>query len=437
MKMFMGMLAVRGGRARYWFFVVALALAVFATPAQTAPQRVIHVDDDAMLGGNGSGRFPYNNLTDALADARTTSGAVVINVAPGDYAVESSLVIDRSLELRGSSVLIEDADGWPTGAVAAGTETRIFGTAPLGTQPLVAVGRADAVVINDVGIHGFVFEGTTGGGQQGTTEVLIRRVQDYAIRDNVFRAPAFLGLLSVASSGRVAGNHFSGVDTGAVLTGGYSASASSVTFTGNRSAGNNLGGLLLNGASIGIPELGDQLEAVVRGNDLSNNTASPNAFGLRLFVLRRDAGAPGDSQSTGNIRALVQGNRIVGNRTGIFVDAGFPYRRVGTVCDPRVFSGTIDLTLNGNTLTDSLLVPALVTFTRNSAALNPATLPQWQYLHGATFTITDPEGTLAEAWIDHPERDPFLGPCPADALNEPLNNILRYNGVELANGRNF
>jgi hypothetical protein len=394
---------------------------------------MIHVDDDAVVGGNGSGRFPYNNLTDALADARTTSGAVVINVAPGDYAVETSLVVDRPLELRGSSVLIEDADGLPTGAVAADTETRIFGSGPLGTQPLVAVGRSDAVVINDVGIHGFVFEGTLGG-----IEVLVRRVQDYTIQDNVFRAPGFLGMQTIASSGRAAGNHFSGVDTGAILAGGYSASPSNVTFTGNRSVENNLGGLLLNGASIGIPELGDQLDAVVSGNDLSNNTASPNSsFGLRLFILRRDPGAPGDSQSTGNIRALVQGNRIAANRTGILVDAGFPFRRVGTTCDPRVFSGTIDLTLAGNTLADSLLAQSLVTFTRNTSALNPATLSLWQYLHGATFTITDPDGTLADAWIDHPERDPFLGPCPGDDVHESLGNVLRYNGVELLNGRNF
>jgi hypothetical protein len=46
-------------------------------------------------------------------------------------------------------------------------------------------------------------------------------------------------------------------------------------------------------------------------------------------------------------------------------------------------------------------------------------------------------GTLAAAWIDHPESDPFLGPCPGDGVNEPLNNVLRYNGVHLANGRNF
>jgi hypothetical protein len=412
---------------------IFVALAALATPAQAAASRVIHVDVDAARGGNGSARSPYNNLKDALADARTTSAAVVINVAPGDYAIESPLVIDRSLDLRGSSVLIEDVGGWPTGAVAQGTETRIVGTGSLGTQPLVAVGRSDGVVIREVGIRGFVFNGTPLG-----IEVILTRVQDYTVQANVFRAPAFLGMQSIASSGRVAGNYFSGVGTGAILAGGYSASPSTVTFTGNRAVHNNLGGVLLNGASIGIPELGDELDAVIRNNDLSNNTLTPNfSFGVRLFILRRDLGAPGDSQSAANIHALLQGNRLAGNEIGLSVDAGFPYRRVGTTCDPRVYSGQIDLTLEGNTLTGSLLAPALVTFTRNAAALNPATLPQWQYLHGATFTIIDRQGSLADSWIDHPERDPFLGPCVGDAVNEPLGNILHYNGVDLPNGRNF
>ena len=86
---------------------------------------------------------------------------------------------------------------------------------------------------------------------------------------------------------------------------------------------NNLGGILLIGSSIFIPELGDQLDAVVRGNDLSNN-AGTQGFGLRIFILRRDPGLPGDTQSSGHVRALVQGNRIFGNRVGLTLDAGFP-----------------------------------------------------------------------------------------------------------------
>ena len=395
-------------------------------------KRVIHVDNGAMAGGDGSARSPFNNLPDALEAATMTSSAVVVDVAPGDYAVFSSLVIDRSLELRGSSVLIEGADGWPTGAVEPGTETRIFTTNPLGTQPLVAVGRSDGTVISEVSIRGFVFEGRLGG-----NEVVLTRVQDFAVVDNAFRAPAFLALQSIASSGRVTANHFTGVGTGVTVAGGYPASPSKVTVTGNRAVQNTIGGLLLNGASIDIPELGDQVEAVVRNNDLSNNTLSANGFGARFFILRRDPGLPGDTQSTANVRAVLQDNRIVGNRIGVTIDAGFPYRRVGTTCDLRVFSGTIDLTLKGNTLTNSLLTPALVTFSRNMAALSPALVPQWQYLHGATFTVADPEGTLAGAWIDHPATDPFVGPCAGDADHEPLGNTLLYNGESVPFGRTF
>jgi hypothetical protein len=56
-------------------------------------------------------------------------------------------------------------------------------------------------------------------------------------------------------------------------------------------------------------------------------------------------------------------------------------------------------------------------------------LPLWQYLHSATYNISDPEGSLAGAWIDHPELDPYIGECPNDADHEALHNTLIYNGV--------
>jgi hypothetical protein len=79
---------------------------------------------------------------------------------------------------------------------------------------------------------------------------------------------------------------------------------------------------------------------------------------------------------------------------------------------------------------------SLITFTRVQTALTPATAPLWQYLNGATFVISDPEGTMAEAWIDHPAAAPILGPCPGDATHEPLGNVLIYNDVAVPNGRN-
>jgi Protein of unknown function (DUF1565) len=408
--------------------VVALA-ALPVTPAESAPATVtIHVDDDAPSGGNGSGRSPYSKLEDALAAAKVTSADVVIKVAPGNYSVSNALVIDRPLQMRGSSVLIKGADGWPTGDTAPGTETRVSSTNASLAQ-LIQVARSDGGVLSDVRIEGFVLQA----GAQ-SVGVSLTRVQGYSVFENSFRAPMRLGVQSVASSGTVTGNHFRGIGTGVILNAGYAESPSSAVVTRNRSVQNGLGGVALVGSGVGILDVADQLDAVVRDNDLSGNTSANQGFGLRLFLMSPD---PGLAQSTAGINAVVRDNRIDGNRIGIQVDAGFPVRNASGVCESRVYSGAVDLELAGNTLTNSLQAPALVTFTRNTAALTPSMLSLWQYLHGATFTVSDSDGTLAGAWIDNPASDPFIGPCAGDAVNEPLDNVVAYNGVTLASGKNF
>lgn len=394
------------------------------------PALVIHVDDDAQPGGNGSGALPFANLPAAVDYARTLPGRVTIKVEPGDYALDETLVIDRSIELRGSTEQLGGADSWPSGEIAPRTATRVFASSASLPQ-LVLVDRGDGGVLTDVEVRGFVFEGTATG-----ISLLLQRAQGYWIADNVFRAPGNFAMVSVASSGRVSGNHFSGVGTGMIFNGGYPASPSSVVVQNNRAIRNRLGGLLLNGASIGIPELGDAVKAVIRDNDLSENVGN-QGFGLRIFIIRRDLGAPGDGQSSASVYATVEENRISDNRVGIYVDAGFPYRLVDGTCDTRVYSGTMELQFAGNAISGSLLTPALVTFTRSLAALNSSLLSQYQYLHDSRFTISDPKSDLAGMWIDHPAADPFVGPCLHDDDQEPLGNRLLYNGQVLSNGKNF
>jgi hypothetical protein len=65
------------------------------------------------------------------------------------------------------------------------------------------------------------------------------------------------------------------------------------------------------------------------------------------------------------VAATIEGNRIADNQIGVTIDAGFPFRRVGTTCDSRVYSGTFDLELRGNTLSGSRFLPALIAFVSN------------------------------------------------------------------------
>ena len=79
-----------------------------------------------MPGGDGSARFPLRGLQDAVAAVASVTGPVVIKVEPGDYVLADSLIIERSfIELSGSTEIVQDDHGWPTGKSVAGTETRM------------------------------------------------------------------------------------------------------------------------------------------------------------------------------------------------------------------------------------------------------------------------------------------------------------------------
>jgi hypothetical protein len=420
---------------RTWLFVLLVG---FAIDAHSATHQIIHVDDNALTGGDGTAAKPYNTIAAAVARARVVGGDPTIKVEPGLYELASTIIIDIPLDLVGSSVLEIDSNGWPTGVASPGTETRIVGLAALGTLPLVSVGRTDGVVMNDVNIRGFSFEGGPGGGN----DINLQRVQNFSVIANVFTGPSPLpmtgvtitGIFPVASSGSIVGNYIAGEGCGTCITAGYPSSPAYLQFTGNRSVHNQNGGLLLNGSSFGIPDHGDQLDVLVLGNDLSENTGA-NSFGMRVFVVRKDLP---DTQSRGNVNALILSNHLFGNQIGISIDAGFPYRQAPIpppngplVCDTRVYSGTLNLVLTGNALSGSLLTPALISFTREQATLNPAQQQKsWQYLHNAAYIITDPQGSLAGYTKDHPSADPFVGGlCAADTTHELLGNTLIYNGT--------
>ena len=87
--------------------------------------------------------------------------------------------------------------------------------------------------------------------------------------------------------------------------------------------------------TLGSPHCTIPQRANVRNNDLSGNIGVPGfSFGIRIVILRRDIGLPGDTQSEGHVHASVTGTRIVGNEMGFSIDAGFPYRKVQTPRGP-------------------------------------------------------------------------------------------------------
>ena len=78
--------------------------------------------------------------------------------------------------------------------------------------------------------------------------------------------------------------------------------------------------------------------------------------------------------------------------------------------------------------------PSNVVFTGNRSVRNGN---GGLLLNGATFVISDPDGTMVDAWIDHPAADAILGPCPGDTTHEPLGSVLTYYDLAVPNGRSF
>ncbi len=420
--------------ARPRAFLLCLTALAACSEGITSPlERSLFVDIRSAPGGDGSKSAPFQNLGDAVNRANEQGGAT-IRVAPGRYETAQTIRIQSPVAILGSNVIKYDVNGWPTGEVAAGSETRIVGTSELGTTPLILVSRLDARIVSNVTIAALTLDIVPADG----VTVLLVKAQDFHVRDNILLGPSFIALNMSASSGQIIGNYITGTGCGICVGGGNTGSPATVEVKGNRVVRARFGGVLLTGSGVDVPEFADQLDATIVGNDLSDNL-NPNGtgFGIRLFIIRRDLGAPQDTQSTGHIRAAITRNRLVNNQIGIILDGGFPYRRVGTVCDVRTYAGTIAVTLNGNTITGSTRTPALVTFTRSTAALTQSTLSAWQYLHNTTFTVTDPDRSLAGYWLDHPTNDPFLGPCASDQNAELLTNRFLYNGVTIGNARNL
>jgi Right handed beta helix region len=423
---------------------VLVGLVIFTQVETVRAQKELYVDVAASPGGDGSKQAPFRRITDAVNYVRgfPLGRGFEILVEPGTYVGRYSntdpgledlpIVLDYpNLKLKGSTSMLADENGLPTGEIEPGRKSLLIAQPPLATdQNLISITGTNPL-LSGQGVE--VSKLTLDGGNAPTaargTVIFVRLVQDFVIRNNYVTGGAFQGIQTTASSGKIQGNYITQVGCGACIFAGSTTSPANVTFSGNRSNNNFFGGVLLNGAGISDPAF-DRLSAVVDGNDLSDSKANPvvsQGFGVRVIVVRHD---PPDQGTSGNVTATISNNRISNNRFGFSIDAGFPYRTFPTGTsnpDARLHNGTLSLSLKDNEVIGNLMSPALISFTRNSATLAPSQLTQWKYLEHSTFDITDSDGELNGYWLDHPVFDSIDGRL--------LQNILRINGVEISNGR--
>lgn len=413
---------------------VAIAIGFSGSAGAAKPPHatvVLHVDANASPGGNGTGAAPFQNLPEAVAEARARflegGSRLKIQTAPGVYVLTGPLLLDvPGLELRGSNVMPLDADDWPSGRVEPGSETRITSNGSFNGAPLIHVTPSSSELSGrDVTLANLTVDFNPSG-----SAILIQRAQGFSVKGCFVARASPGGVHTLASSGTIAGNFITGVGCGVCVGGGNGSSPAMVRVSGNRSVNNTNGGVLLDGGVTGTDASHGSLSALIEHNDLSDSMVNRTAgFGIRIIT---SPSGPFLLANYNHVTAVIVGNRIRGNRTGAIIDAGFPYRAIGSRFDPRLYSGSLILTFRDNDIAGNVWAPALITFTRSTAALSPSQLSpssgaSWKYLQDSSFQIRDSQNSLAGYWLDHPEFDPFDG--------RELNNVLTINGDEIPNGR--
>jgi len=448
--------------------LTAFTLAVTAASllrAQPAGRedRDLYVDAAAPENGDGSRHHPFWRITDAVVRARAIRDEdrndeeqrpedkddrerkIVIHVRAGIYVGSYTITGPRTetlpilldvsrLTILGSTLMERDESGLPTGVIEPQSNTLLRAEPPLsGPQALVVIApTGDDVVVERVTIARLSLNADAG------TSIAMNGAQGFDVRDNYMTgALAGFAVVTDRSSGHVIGNYVTRTGCGICVGAGSGDTPANVRISGNRSVGNQDGGVLLNGSTDPTSPGGDTLAAVVSGNDLSENTSSNPLQGFGLRILAITIPTTDNRPTSGSVTATIFNNRIAHNNYGVVMDAGFAHRTLHSISDPRLYTGTFDLAFEHNVIGGNVRTPALITFTRSTAALNPvqlnpdcpgnATIGCFKYLERSLFDIRDATGELDGYWFDHPEIEPIDG--------RTLTNVLRINGNVIPNGR--
>jgi hypothetical protein len=333
----------------------------------------------------------------------------------------------------------------PNGQMVAGTETRLEvvpGAFPkddpanANLQPVIKVGCGESWryvdTCPDVALEEIAIRGLTLSPAPDRGAIDIRRVTHFEVTGNIVEG-AQHGVLTTGATGLIAGNSVSnigacGLCISAPLPGNGQANpggrhAPDVDLVGNTVDGATAA-VFLFGSTSGIRQLNDHLDAVVRHNALRDA-----GLGARMSPEIHPAGSPGFSLVNGTITVQFTGNQYEGNSEPYLFDTGFAYRKDVTgpapfdfdvegpsPCAPRWYTGTFDITLTDEDVRPNN-GPSEITFTRPFGS----GWEDWQYLHYATYRISDPDDVLhtslpignpLRARIDNPAYDPYQDLTP-------------------------
>ena len=312
------------------------------------------------------------------------------------------LIIDvPQISLVGAYKMPLDAQGRALGTNAGAGATTLLPTVPLAydtfSQPLIIVdGHPNGSAGNGATIEGFVLQsGHAGGNDQPAGQgVFALHVNDLTVAGNVLAGPFSESVDLRASTGLVDRNFLPGLggscDICLAGPGNYQA-------TNNRLTLGGIPGFLIVAATlIPVDTLIEQdvlpatstVTAVLTNNEVKNHLYQPVGAGLRVGAI--GIGAP---NVVGTAHVMANGNLLDNNTFGVLVEAAFPVAG-------SALQGDIDLTLGGNTITQSCQHDLLVAFSRHTTVLGLTNLP---YLHNSTYTLSlGGDLQWSDAWYGNP-----------------------------------
>ena len=427
-------------------FVVSLVSAV----AGWSGSDEIFVDVNAAAGGNGTQAAPYDTIRQAVGDANARVEDSIIHIAEGTYSESPNITITRDgVRLVGSTTLVLDGSGLPTGAYEHGATLRPL--LPPGT-PLIPAGSAlIRVNASRVEIAGLVLDGGVPLPPLGPAGVGLliladgvpgaRHLDDIHIHDNLLINTGQATQLRLASA-TVERNFFARSNIGMGTFAGFEnpldpQRESHLVIRSNRFvqhqslALNVLGSVGVNPLTAGIPGLisGPSVTHVtIRENDFLRNSNGPMypqaiQYSALNFNPMNDTS---DTLQPSRIDADVRDNRFIENGYGWSIS-----QRVRL--DQNQAPYTFDGRLVGNFYCGNGLNDAFFNFNLNAQSHGFAAGGAFRHATNSTYIIDAAgDGLTATAFdYDHPLTDPRLPTNAPGTL--VLNNVLRFNGVIVDN----